>query len=189
MMVGGTIFAGYHTTLFIQVDHQTDLIGDFSNCPVIRSVFRTIVMRGNNLPADLVSVKDEARTDHLLQSSRLPDTLDETTLFSAVTDYDLIQIMSIDLLSGRVVRGQITYIILRYRFHGILQDLMRVHLNFRRFTTSIEPRASFEILGHQLAIRVVDSELVASRLGGWVNSLFNQFDGNPRDAAPTLFGK
>ena len=59
-------------------------------------------MRGNNLPADLVSVKDEGRTDRLLQIRRLPDTLDETTLFSAVTDDDLIQIMSIDLLSGGV---------------------------------------------------------------------------------------
>lgn len=48
-------------------------------------------MRGNYSPADLVSVKDEGRTDRLLQSSRLPDTLDETTLFSAVADDDLIQ--------------------------------------------------------------------------------------------------
>lgn len=49
-------------------------------------------MRGIDLPADLVSVKDEARTNRLLQSSRLPDTLDETTLFSAVADDDLSQV-------------------------------------------------------------------------------------------------
>lgn len=50
-------------------------------------------MRGNDLPADLVSVKDESWTNRLLQTGRLPDTLDETTLFSAVADDDLSQIM------------------------------------------------------------------------------------------------
>lgn len=130
-------------------------------------------MRGNNLPADLVSVKDEGRTDRLLQIRRLPDTLDETTLFSAVTDDDLIQIMSIDLLSGGVTIDQITYIILRDRLRGIAQDLMRVHLNFHRFATGIKPRASFEILGHLIAKRVVDNELIASLSGSWVNSGFN----------------
>lgn len=189
MLVGGAIFAGYHTTLLIQVDHQTDLVGDFSDCPVIRSVFRTMAMICNNLPADLVSVKDEGRTDRPLQISRLPDTLDETTLFSAIADDDLILIMSIDLLSGWVIKGQITYIILRDRLRGIAQDLMRVHLNFRRFATGIEPRASFEILGHLIAKRVVNNEVVASRFGGWVDSSFNQFDGNWRDATATLLGK
>lgn len=57
-------------------------------------------MRGNDLPADLVSIKDEARTNCLFQSSRLPDTLDETALFSTVADDDLSHIMSIDRLSG-----------------------------------------------------------------------------------------
>lgn len=62
-------------------------------------------MRGNDLPADLVSVKNEARTNRLLQTSRLPDTLNETALFSAVADDDLSQIMSIDRLSGGVLVG------------------------------------------------------------------------------------
>lgn len=62
-------------------------------------------MRGNDLPADLVSVKDEARTNRLLQTSRLPDTLNKTALFSAVADDDLSQIMSIDRLSGGVLVG------------------------------------------------------------------------------------
>lgn len=62
-------------------------------------------MMGNNLPADFVSVKDEGRTNRSLQSSGLPDTLDETALFSAVADDDLSQIMSIDRLSGRVLVG------------------------------------------------------------------------------------
>ena len=62
-------------------------------------------MRGNDLPADLVSVKDEAWTNRLLQTSRLPDTLNKTALFSAVADDDLSQIMSIDRLSGGVLVG------------------------------------------------------------------------------------
>lgn len=62
-------------------------------------------MRGNDLPADLVSVKDEGRTNRLLQTSRLPDTLDKTALFSAVADDDLSQIMSIDRLSEGVLVG------------------------------------------------------------------------------------
>lgn len=62
-------------------------------------------MRGNDLPADLVSIKDEGRTNCLLQTSRLPDTLDETALFSAVADDDLGHIMSIDRLSEGVLVG------------------------------------------------------------------------------------
>lgn len=62
-------------------------------------------MRGNDLPADLISIKDEARTNGLFQSSRLPDTLNETALFSAVADDDLSHIMSIDHLSGGVLVG------------------------------------------------------------------------------------
>lgn len=60
-------------------------------------------MRGNNLPADLVSIKDEGRTNRLLQSSRLPDALDETTLFSTIADDDLIQMISIHRLRGVLV--------------------------------------------------------------------------------------
>lgn len=62
-------------------------------------------MRGNNLPAYLISVEDEGRTNRPLQSSRLPDTLYETALFSAVADDDLSQIMSINRLSGGVLVG------------------------------------------------------------------------------------
>lgn len=62
-------------------------------------------MKRNSLPANLVSVKDEGRTNRPLQTSRLPDTLDETALFSTVADDDLVQIMSIDRLSGAVLVG------------------------------------------------------------------------------------
>ena len=112
------------------------------------------------LPANLISIKDEAFTQLGLDCLGLPDLLDKSTLLLAVSNDDL----RLELLAMPAMgRWAGTYVILKDISRRKARHNMGVDLNFRSLSDFAEPRTIHGLRRH-LVTKLVIIERVRNEL-------------------------